>query len=128
MTSSNNDLFVKRVQKWVELDNEIKIHTEEINKIKEGKNKLSMEMMDYMKHNDIPGINITGGKIKIIEKNVPISISYKFLEDCLNAYFTRQGLSNANEYTANIVEFTKNERKKADKKSITLERFTTNNK
>ncbi len=114
--------FTKKVQKWVEIDNEIEAHNQAIKKLRENKNKVSVDVMTHMQSNNIPGINITGGKIKMSEKTSQVSLSYKLLENCLVKFFHQHGNPSAETFAKNIVEFTRNERKKEDKKTVTLER------
>jgi hypothetical protein len=110
-----SDNFTKLVQQWVENGDKIKALTEE-------KNKIGTKMMSYMQSNNIPGINISDGKIKMAERTTQVSISYKFLEETLVKFFQQHGNPNAEVFGKNIIDFVKNERKKLDKKTIALER------
>jgi diacylglycerol kinase family enzyme len=95
------------IKKWVSLDNsQIKI-TEQLKIIKDEKNYLTNNLINYFNENKkpFPKINISDGKLNFIEVKQYNTISYKFLEECLFNFY------NDKEKTDEILNFIKTQRK-----------------
>ncbi len=115
------DNFVEDIKKWVEYDNKIEAYNSKIKSLKEEKLSLSNRITLHMETNQMNNtiINITGGKIKLVEQSVAAPLTYKFLEEKLNQYF------NDNSKTKDIIEFIKQNRNV--KKNSFLKRFNDQN-
>ena len=74
--------FIENVQKWVLLDNQIKIVNEKTKKMREMKNSLSEDICKYMNDNDLINkkIGITNGELRIVEKKDYSPLSYGYIE------------------------------------------------
>jgi len=74
--------FIENVQKWVLIDNQIKIVNEKTKKMREMKNSLSEDICKYMNDNDLINkkIGITNGELRIVEKKDYSPLSYGYIE------------------------------------------------
>jgi len=97
--------FENDIQKWVAVDNQLKILNDKMKNLRETRNVLSVNIADYAKKNNLSGsLNIGDEKIKIVNTNVQSPLTYKFLEKTLGEVIR-------NEVQAkNIVEQIKNKR------------------
>ena len=101
-------VFIEDIQKWVSYNNKITGENEKIKKLKDEKNKITNNITLYMKKNNMEDttINIGNGlKIKYMETNTQTTLTFKFLEECLNQYF-----NNNEEETKKLISFIKNKR------------------
>lgn len=115
------DSFVEDIKKWVEYDNKIDAYNSKIKSLKDEKISLSNKITIHMENNQMNNtiINITGGKIKLVEQSVSVPLTYKFLEENLNQYF------NDSSKTKDIIDFLKQNRNV--KKNKFLKRYTDKN-
>lgn len=104
----------ERIRKWVVLDNQHKKICESIKKVREEKNELTQDLMNYFSEKNVkpPNINISDGRLRFIETNVANTLSYKFLEECLNEYFDNL------EKSQELIEFIKRKRTYTTNKTI----------
>jgi len=74
--------FIENVQKWVLIDNQLKIVNEKTKKMREMKNSLSEDICKYMNDNDLINkkIGITNGELRIVEKKDYSPLSYGYIE------------------------------------------------
>ena len=74
--------FINNVQKWVLIDNQLKIVNEKTKKMREMKNSLSEDICKYMNDNDLINkkIGITNGELRIVEKKDYSPLSYGYIE------------------------------------------------
>jgi len=74
--------FIDNVQKWVLIDNQLKIVNEKTKKMREMKNSLSEDICKYMNDNDLINkkIGITNGELRIVEKKDYSPLSYGYIE------------------------------------------------
>jgi len=77
--------FIENVQKWVLLDNQIKIVNEKTKKIRESKHQLTESICEYMKESNLleNKIGITDGELRVYEKKEYSPLSYTYIEKCL---------------------------------------------
>lgn len=113
-----NENFVQDIKKWVEYDNKIEGYTSKIKSLKEEKLLLSNKITLHMEDNQMSNttINISDGKLKLVEQNISSPLTYKFLEESLNKYFNGN-----NEKTKDIIDFLKENRQV--KKNTFLKRY-----
>ena len=104
----------ENIQKWVVLDNNQRKINEQIKEIRNKKNELSNNILHHFSSNNmkVPTINISDGKLNFIEVKQANVLSYKFLEDCFNEYFS-------DDYkTRELLDFIKNKRTYTNAQSI----------
>lgn len=79
----------EKVKRWVVLDNNYKKYYDEIKKIREEKNNLCNDLVNYFEEKNVkfPNINISDGKLNLAQTNVANPITLKFLEKCFNEFF-----------------------------------------
>lgn len=79
----------ENIKEWVKLDNKQADLNNELKIIRNKKVEYSNHIINYFEEKDInnPTINITGGKINMIDLKTANPLSYKFLEDCFNEFF-----------------------------------------
>jgi len=77
--------FVENIKKWVLLDSQIKAVNEKVKQIKEMKESVLEEIIEYVTENHIEHkkIEITDGELRFYEKKEYQPLSYHFLEDNL---------------------------------------------
>ncbi len=82
----------KKIQKWVELDNEIKNANEEIKDIRTEKSIINDEIIEIIQEKQLlkATVNITDGKLRFVttKQTAPITLSY--LEKCLKEIITNE--------------------------------------
>tara|TARA_B100000035_G_scaffold198672_1_gene169747 strand:+ start:1670 stop:2014 length:345 start_codon:yes stop_codon:yes gene_type:complete len=99
--------FEDNIKKWVMLDNQQKHLNEKIKEIREQKNNLSSDLNNYCKNKNInnPTIQITDGQLKFVEVKTQSTISFKYIEKCLNEIFRDE-----KKMVEHILEYLKNNR------------------
>ena len=73
------------IKKWVQYDNKILKLKEEISSIMKEKNTINNNILDYINNNNLDNctINISDGKLKVIEIKQQSCLSLKFIRECL---------------------------------------------
>jgi hypothetical protein len=84
-----NDNYIKKVKRWVDLDNAIEIKKSKIKNYSDERKKLETEIVDYITDNDMQNvqINISDGYIKFPENKTLQALSMKTLKDNLEKVF-----------------------------------------
>ena len=74
--------FIENVQKWVLIDNQLKIVNEKTKKMREMKHTLSEDICKYMNENNLVNkkIGITNGELRVVEKKDYSPLSYVYIE------------------------------------------------
>lgn len=77
--------FEQSIQEWVTLDNQIKLLNEKMKELRDKKTDVNDKIFDYAKKNNLSNttIQITDGKLKLANSNVPAPITFKYLEKSL---------------------------------------------
>ena len=75
----SKDVLIKTIQDWVKLDNEIRQLKKEEQKRKDDQKKLSENLIDIMRKNEIDEVDIKNGKLIYSKKNVKKPITKKKL-------------------------------------------------
>ena len=115
MESNNSqELFKKNIKRIIELENEEKQLKDNLNRIKEQKDKLNDNLIIFMETNNITTKDIIYGdkKIKYIRTKNIESITKKLIFEKLNQYFK------SNKEATEITEFIYSDRKSDYKTSI----------
>jgi hypothetical protein len=76
----------KYVQKWVLVDNQLNILQEKVKTMREWKKKLNEKITEIMKEQKIEHkiLSIPNGELSLQEKREYSSLSYGYIEDCLD--------------------------------------------
>jgi len=77
--------FEQNIQKWVSLDNKIKILNDNLNQLREQRAELSKSLYTYAERNNLNGANIqiSDGKLKFVTSKVSNPLSFKYVEKSL---------------------------------------------
>jgi len=86
MTETKEQL-VNSIKEWVKLDNDIRKLQKEVSIRKKEKAKISAELMDVMKKNEIDCFDLKEGQILYTKKNVKKPITKKILLEILGKYY-----------------------------------------
>jgi len=99
--------FIENIKKWVLIDSQIKVVNEKMKKIKETKESLLDEIIEYATENHIDHkkIEITDGELRFYEKKEYQPLSYHFLEENLGKIIKNK------EQVDKIIEFLRENRK-----------------
>lgn len=103
------------IKDWVRLDNKHSELNNELKKLRDNKNECSNDIINFfeLKHIENPTINITGGKINLVDQKTSNPMSYKFLEDCFKEYF-----KNNDEKCEELLNFIKSKRIYSNNKNL----------
>jgi hypothetical protein len=81
------DQLIEKIKEWVKIDNEIRTLQTELNKRKENKKKVSTELMNVMKRNEIDVFDIKDGQIIYDKRNVKKPVTKAGLMSILSTYY-----------------------------------------
>jgi hypothetical protein len=88
----SNFNFDETISKWINVDNRIKQLNEQLSELKEEKNEMSDKLNDYVESNSVDkksiNVNLKDSQIKFITTKVPQTLTFKYLEKCLNEIIT----------------------------------------
>jgi hypothetical protein len=79
--------LVNTIRKWIKIDNEIRALQKESNKRKTDKKKISNDLIEVMKKNEIDCFDINDGQLLYTKKSIKKPITQKVLLDILSNYF-----------------------------------------
>ena len=98
--------FEQQIQQWVSIDNKIRLLNDQIKELREKKIKLSDNLNEYARENNLSNatIQISDGKLKFASTKVQSPLTFKYLEKSLGEI-----IKNENQVTQ-IVEYIKNKR------------------
>jgi uncharacterized membrane-anchored protein YjiN (DUF445 family) len=100
--------FDETITEWVHIDNKIKQLNEQLNILKEEKNEISDKLNDYVESNSVDkksiNVNLKDSQIKFITTKVSQTLTFKYLEKCLNEIITDE------EQVQQIIEYIKSNR------------------
>jgi hypothetical protein len=109
------EYLISVIKQWVKLENEIKTLKKEQVQRQIEKKKVSENLIDIMKKNDIDCLDIKDGQICYNKKNIKKALSKKHLMDVLSKYYEGDMLK-ASEVNSFIIE----NREEVTKESITI--------
>ena len=77
--------FAESIKKWVSLDNQVKAYYDKAREIREQRNALADDIMEYV---DTSGLNnttvkISDGKLRFTPTKQTSSLTLSYIEDCL---------------------------------------------
>lgn len=99
----SKDMLIKTIQDWVRLDNEIRQLKKEEQKRKDDQKKLSENLINIMRKNEIDEVDIKNGKLIYSKKNVKKPITKKNLLSILSKFY-KGDISKANEVNEFIID------------------------
>jgi|UniRef100_A0A6C0DF37 hypothetical protein len=112
--------FEQNIQKWVSLDNKIKILNDNLNQLREQRAELSKSLYTYAERNNLNNANIqiSDGKLKFVTSKVSNPLSFKYVEKSLGEIISNE------EQVKKIVNYLKENRE--FKNVQELKRFSNN--
>lgn len=98
--------FEQNIQKWVSLDNKIKILTENLNELREQRTELAKTLFTHAERNNLQNANIqiSDGKLKFITTKVSNPLSFRYVEKSLGEIISNE------EQVTKIVNYLKKNR------------------
>jgi hypothetical protein len=78
--------FESQIQQWVQLDNQIKQLNEKAKEIREKRNILEQNIVNYASTNNLSNstVKISDGRLKFTNTRVPEPLTFKYLEKTLS--------------------------------------------
>ena len=82
--------FVEKVRQWVQIDNTIKKHNEELKGLRHNKSTVTHDICTYMEQNTLTNktISISNGTLKYAIKKEYPPLTFSYVEDCLKKVIT----------------------------------------
>jgi hypothetical protein len=111
--AETKDQLVTIIKEWVKLDNDIRKLQKEISVRKKDKAKISTELMEVMKKNEIDCFDLKEGQILYTKKNVKKPITKKILIEILGKYYNGDYMK-----ASEVNDFIMNNRVEVVKESI----------
>ena len=113
--------FNNNILKWIEYDNKIKDYNNKLKLLKDKKNDINTDIINYVINNDLTdkSIQILNSDIEL-KYNKSISyegITYKYLEKCFNDFFKEKGFTD-NDLSNELIDHIKNNRQSTYKEYI----------
>ena len=77
--------FESNIQRWVSIDNQLKLLHEKTKELREQKNQIGKNIQEYTSQNNLSNvtIQISDGKLKCVNTHVAAPLTYKYLEKSL---------------------------------------------
>jgi len=106
LITSPSKKFQENIQKWAVLENQIKTVNEKMKVIRENKNKLTDEICEYIKTNNLyeKNIELSDGVLKMYEKKDYSPLTYTYIEESLNKIISNK------EHVEYIIKYLKENR------------------
>jgi hypothetical protein len=84
---NKNEQLINIIKQWVKIDNDIREIKKEEKARKETKKKLTLHLIEIMKHNNIDCVDINNGQLCYTYKNVKKPLTNKNLKTILSKYY-----------------------------------------
>ena len=106
--------FERNIQKWVTVDNQLKIINEKAKELRDEKNDLLEDINVYIETNKLTNasIDISDGKLKFTQSKLTQPLTLKFVENCLS------NIINDQRQVTQIMKYIKDKREKKDVSEI----------
>jgi hypothetical protein len=77
--------FEEKIQKWVSIDNQMKIMSEKMKELRDKKNQLEEVILQHANNNNLSNavIQISDGKLKFANTKVSSALTFRYLEKSL---------------------------------------------
>lgn len=113
------DQVVNDIKEWIKYDNEIRQLQREIKSRKDIQTKLSKNILNVMKNNEIDCFDLNDGKLVYTETKSKGSLNKKYLISCIGKYFSDiEDKEIANNLTEYILENRETKIKESIKRKI----------
>lgn len=78
--------FSDNIKSWVTYDNKIKSLNEQLRPLRDERNSLETQIVDYIKTNQLHNrtITISDGELKFKTSKITTPLTYKFVQECLS--------------------------------------------
>jgi hypothetical protein len=98
--------FEENIQKWVLLDNQLKVLNEKIHEVRDKKSQLLDSITEYAEKNKLmdANIQISDGKLKFTKTRISEPLTFKYLEKSLSNIIRNEA------QVKQIIEYVKNNR------------------
>ena len=102
--------FERNIQKWVAVDNQLKIVNEKAKELRDEKNDLLEDINMYIETNKLnnASIDISDGKLKFAQSKITQPLTLKFVENCLS------NIINDQRQVTQIMKYIKDKREKKE--------------
>lgn len=89
--------FEEKIKKWVYIDNQIKTYNDKIKELRNMKQELSNDLLQYANDNGLNKsvIHISDGKLRFIKSQVATPLSFKYIEKTLGEVIANKQQSDA---------------------------------
>tara|TARA_Y100000768_G_C23649700_1_gene528009 strand:+ start:59 stop:424 length:366 start_codon:yes stop_codon:yes gene_type:complete len=101
---ATKDDVVNLIKRWLHYDKELKVLQKEAKKRREEKSKITNNLVEIMKMNDIDSFDIKDGKIQKTQRNVKAPLSKTHLMESLSKFFENDPSFQAEELGNFILE------------------------
>ena len=85
--TQSKDQLIKTITEWVKIDNEIRQLKKEENIRKTDQKKISQQLIEIMRKNEIDEVDLNNGKLMYTKKNVKKPITKKILLNILSNFY-----------------------------------------
>ena len=101
--------FNSSMSEWVTIDNKIRKINEQLAQLKEERNEIADKLNEYVEVSSIEkktiNVNLKDSQIKFVTTKVPQTLTFKYLETCLQEIITDE------EQVSQIIEYVKSNRR-----------------
>lgn len=106
--------FERSIQKWVSIDNHIKILNEKMKELRDEKSDLYENINSYIETNRLynASVDISDGKLKFVQSRITQPLTLKFVESCLS------NIINDSKQVSQIMKYIKDKREKKEVSEI----------
>jgi hypothetical protein len=89
-TQNPTKQFETNIQKWVTLDNQLKLLQDKTKELREQKQLFGKKILEYTEQNNLSNatIQISDGKLKCVNTKVATPLTFKYVEKCLGEIIT----------------------------------------
>ena len=98
--------FEQQIQRWVAIDNQIKILSDEMKELRDKKNAISTQINTHIETSELnnSSVKISDGELRFVKVKETQQLTFKYLETCLSEIIKNE------EQVKKIVEYIKNKR------------------
>ena len=83
----DKQVLAQQVKKWIEFDNKIKASQKIQQQLKKEKKQITDSLVDIMREGEIDSLNVSGGNINYVKRDIKKPITKKYLLDVLSQYY-----------------------------------------
>lgn len=83
----DKQVLAQQVKKWIDFDNKIKASQKIQQQLKKEKKQITDSLVDIMREGEIDSLNVSGGNINYVKRDIKKPITKKYLLDVLSQYY-----------------------------------------